>query len=627
MINIDHHTSAGSHRQGTAPPVRTGASTGDGAFMALMVESVALSTIAVPVAEVTGTQNRAEADGPTEMPAPPLPVRLGLDDFLWPAADVAGMVGTAQETTAQRNLVPDMTRGNGPAATSRAAAIDGCDDRSENQPATPPILVPTPSEGTTNAVESHATGQTQAKSPAPTGNAQLLTSASDLPATISPLQRSDIEVSRRLLLAEDMSDRGAAPVPAPLGVQAKRGADAEYRPVEPGPMHMPTAATPNSAEPGVIDRAATPNAAENAVLCLPRHLAGQPTDGQTPTQSVPGQRAAPDASDSDDLAIVQPIATKAQEEPYRSAATSAATSPATPLQQSDDSTTPVATRNLVMMVAQYSQVSNPEMLRPRAENASGAATQIQSNVTVPAVVSIRRLQMSEPVAQQTPFDLKESPLVSAMVSGDAANNAENLPHIVTALQDQAIGKAGLHSRDIATPKALAVDRPAQYIPEFQYAPAPTNERSLMPPANAITTTAQPHPSPSVTVQHIPAAIREHANSEKPLALELTLAPEELGRIRLHLQPEGDGIRILVRAERPETLDLLRRNIETFGAELRQSGFSAASFSFGGWGGGQPGANSRPDKDDHPHGFLVAPAMEPTQTTSARPNGKTLDLRV
>jgi flagellar hook-length control protein FliK len=74
-----------------------------------------------------------------------------------------------------------------------------------------------------------------------------------------------------------------------------------------------------------------------------------------------------------------------------------------------------------------------------------------------------------------------------------------------------------------------------------------------------------------------------AQSDATSPVELTLAPEELGRLRLHMVPQGDAIHVILSAERPDTVDLLRRNADHLIAELRQSGFTAPSFSFGTWG--------------------------------------------
>lgn len=63
-------------------------------------------------------------------------------------------------------------------------------------------------------------------------------------------------------------------------------------------------------------------------------------------------------------------------------------------------------------------------------------------------------------------------------------------------------------------------------------------------------------------------------------VEVKLSPEELGRVRLAMTTVESGMTILVTAERPETLDLIRRNIDLFASDLADQGFTDLNFSFG-----------------------------------------------
>ena len=81
-------------------------------------------------------------------------------------------------------------------------------------------------------------------------------------------------------------------------------------------------------------------------------------------------------------------------------------------------------------------------------------------------------------------------------------------------------------------------------------------------------------------------------------LELALSPEELGRLTISIAQDGDFVRVNVSADRPDTLDLMRRHAGELIADLKQSGFSGATLSFGqGANGGQPKfAETNPDDD-------------------------------
>lgn len=144
------------------------------------------------------------------------------------------------------------------------------------------------------------------------------------------------------------------------------------------------------------------------------------------------------------------------------------------------------------------------------------------------------------------------------------------------------------------------------------------------------TTAQalgpPMQHQSVPMSAIATVIKEQSAPGKTKTIELTLAPEELGQIRLILQPDGDKMRIVVQAERPETLDLLRRNTETFSSELRQSGFANSSFSFGSWGEPPP-RFAKSQKDSGPLSATTAPTIAPLALTNTPRPSAGLDLRV
>ena len=63
------------------------------------------------------------------------------------------------------------------------------------------------------------------------------------------------------------------------------------------------------------------------------------------------------------------------------------------------------------------------------------------------------------------------------------------------------------------------------------------------------------------------------------ATEITLSPEELGRVRMVMTAQDNGITVLIHAERPETNDLLRRHIDALSQEFKNMGYSTASFTF------------------------------------------------
>lgn len=67
------------------------------------------------------------------------------------------------------------------------------------------------------------------------------------------------------------------------------------------------------------------------------------------------------------------------------------------------------------------------------------------------------------------------------------------------------------------------------------------------------------------------------NPDKPV--EVSLNPRELGRVRMSISAAEAGITVSVLAERPETLDLMRRNIDQLAREFQAIGYESINFAF------------------------------------------------
>ncbi|WP_149587186.1 flagellar hook-length control protein FliK [Tabrizicola flagellatus] len=131
------------------------------------------------------------------------------------------------------------------------------------------------------------------------------------------------------------------------------------------------------------------------------------------------------------------------------------------------------------------------------------------------------------------------------------------------------------------------------------------------------------PVPQVATQ-VAAVLRRTAGG----AAELSLAPIELGRVRLRIEPDArdpDRLLILINVERPETLELFRRHAAELAEAIRSAGYAGSSIDFG-----QQGQGNRREagRDDRPS--LAAPEsrdMERGQLPFRNVTGETLDLRL
>lgn len=131
-------------------------------------------------------------------------------------------------------------------------------------------------------------------------------------------------------------------------------------------------------------------------------------------------------------------------------------------------------------------------------------------------------------------------------------------------------------------------------------------------------------------RHMAAQLAAAARSGQPdRAVQVLLNPAELGHVRITLHT-GDGtINVTVIAERPETLDLMRRHIETLAQEFQRIGYRAAEFSFG--NGQSAGSDNTAAGHHTPHGpgGILPDAVVPEATPgrAAQVISDRLDLRL
>jgi flagellar hook-length control protein FliK len=179
------------------------------------------------------------------------------------------------------------------------------------------------------------------------------------------------------------------------------------------------------------------------------------------------------------------------------------------------------------------------------------------------------------------------------------------------------------------PPAQAADGTpvAPGTPPTEGAPVPfmpaTDQRPIHPLGQSHITSTQPPAAPP-PAQQIAGAL-EQLTTPRPDRIELVLAPEDLGRLRFDMTQHGESLHVILSAERPETLDLLRRSLPDLLAELRQAGVQAGSFSFGQWSENGPKTHqSGHDRQDDKE--TAAPSALPPPPPQIRPAAG-LDLRL
>ena len=214
-----------------------------------------------------------------------------------------------------------------------------------------------------------------------------------------------------------------------------------------------------------------------------------------------------------------------------------------------------------------------------------------------------------------PVTGEEAPSASAPIK--VAAGAADTPDLLGTPGMPGPGAAGVQNADLFQRARDALDRdplaldadPAGIVPDVGSArPGHAAAAAIRAQANIL--------APRLVQQITTAAV---GLADGPV--ELRLNPEELGHVRLRLDTRDGAMAVLVTAERAETLDLLRRNIDQLAAGLRDVGYQELSFGFA--GRDQAGSDGSRQESSAP---ASRGDRAPVQTTEAEPAARAAQVR-
>lgn len=275
---------------------------------------------------------------------------------------------------------------------------------------------------------------------------------------------------------------------------------------------------------------------------------GKPTAPSAAQAIVEGRMPRPQTGDALQTAPARVVPTAAEPEPEVSEAELSETqkdarvsAPTTPAPTGRTSATPIATATPA--------VTATVELKPEREIDRHLPSMDQ---TQQPTETVKPVNPTPAVASNTPV-LAAAPTILLDLQKQAANQAEAEAEVLTALgAGERAGSSGAQTVSVT--------------------------------ASAIT----PQTGQQVA-QQIAIAVTQQGGR----ATEISLNPEELGKVRLSMTANENTITLNLVAERPETTDLLRRNIETLAQEFRALGYDDINFSFGGDGAAQTDADETP----------------------------------
>lgn len=107
-------------------------------------------------------------------------------------------------------------------------------------------------------------------------------------------------------------------------------------------------------------------------------------------------------------------------------------------------------------------------------------------------------------------------------------------------------------------------------------------------------------------RQVAAQISTAAAGGADRSIDVILNPAELGRVRITLGPGDGGLIVNIGAERPETLDMMRRHIDVLGEEFRDLGYGGTDFTFS----RERAADQHPDRAERSEREVIGGPLVP-----------------
>lgn len=511
-----------------------------------------------PLLPDTPAPAHQQADGvrPVGDTPPPLTVERAGDD------SIAAPFAWAMQAASPATPLPTTEGGQGPVRSDPGRPVDGSSDapiqviaaKGPIRAADPADFAPAassavssadprrgPAPALPNADPPHGAGRDASKSP-PRPHPALVGQLVARPAAAPPAMAAEIFPPTRGNVdgapPQGRSEPRVQPLPAivptaaPLSERRSSGIDQTPAPQAAKPLDEAARTVP--AAPGTVTpkaelprpAAAPATAVPNPPTPSPASPMGRPEDVPLPRQVPPGPVSAPSSE--------------------------APRNPASPVPDPEP----------------------PKGIAPTADDVSAAAETPRAPGEIrPAAGTPAPLTAGSPTA---PSAIDTPPvLVSAARPASDAARQEARPTPLTGPGPEASEPSrpatGPADAAAAPPKAPVGDLPPLIAPEVD--PIPHEARTAT--RHDATPQAQAPVARDVLHQIVAAVRAEPGTGE----IEITLSPEELGRVRVSLSVDGPQTAHIL-ADRPETLDLIRRHIDLFTQELRAGGLGAFEFRFG-----------------------------------------------
>ncbi|MBI1210404.1 MAG: hypothetical protein GC190_02995 [Alphaproteobacteria bacterium] len=402
----------------------------------------------------------------------------------------------------------------------------------------------------------------------------------------------------------------------------KKDQTAVVVPVVPGLVLQPALPQQQAQQEALTVQAATPAAqtqAANVLLAAPKGSAltvetKAQGKGAASPQPVAGTTAAQQSIPETSLAIVPPAQAAAAQHastptPVAQVVAQAAETPAQPdaAQKPEANPVPQTAAASLGAAAVATLLANPQQTQSSTPASAKTPSKPETSKDVPALAKLDSTGQANPTPPTTDGKLAANTHLADAIQHALSNNGNGGAHT---------GDGGANGNtttpqlpSTASPVAVAVHTSTVDTTAPVQAPLPQ----------------QPVAVPLDTLAvHI---ARKFESGES--RFEIRLDPVELGKLDISMTVADDGrLQAVVRAERPETLDMLQRDARVLENQLRSSGFNVDSgslnFSLGG-GSNQQSAFAEPKFGGT---FTTTPEAEQIAATTTVVNVRDgLDIRI
>ncbi len=265
-----------------------------------------------------------------------------------------------------------------------------------------------------------------------------------------------------------------------------------------------------------------------------------------------------------------------------------------PFKSAEKSTNPtegleLATEGLASPRSVLESWSTPDVSRPPAVIVSSTPAPILQTLEMEAASSKSAVQSITDSVQEitttVTFPSGNLGLTASRPSGRMGAERDSLAPETSefdVIDAPGIGSTNTAATAMTSQILIAAESTVQTPPMVQQVEGDLATSLSAPPsiiaASSTIHSASPN-SPTPLPNHISMQICQALEGGGNQDVEIRLDPEELGRVRIVLSTKEGAMNITVFAERPEVLDLMRRNSHLLASDFSDIGYEGANFSF------------------------------------------------